>query len=142
MGDPAPTGCRRALSFERRAADRARRGGATLSTAYEFTVGSHLDCHWTTLLAGLALALGDNGTSTLTGAIADQSELHRVLAGLRGLGAPLLAVRRLPDSVVGVAAPLADLTWAKRTERLALRPAGPEDVEPTWRFRRLEPVCP
>ena len=70
-----------------------------MSTAYEFRVGGHLDCHWTTLLAGLALTHGSDGTSTLTGPVADQAELHGVLAGLRDLGAPLLAVRALPDSV-------------------------------------------
>ena len=112
-----------------------------MSTAYEFLVGGHLDHHWTTLLAGLALTHGGDGTSTLTGPVADQSELHGVLAGLRDLGAPLLAVRALPPTVGGVAAPLTDLTWPKRTARLALRPAYPEDLDATWRFRRLEPVC-
>jgi RimJ/RimL family protein N-acetyltransferase len=112
-----------------------------VSTAYEFRVGGHLDCHWTTLLAGLALTHGSDGTSTLTGPVADQAQLHGVLGRLRDVGAPLLAVRALPDNVGGVAAPLTDLGWPKRTERLTLRPARPDDAEATWRFRRLEPVC-
>jgi RimJ/RimL family protein N-acetyltransferase len=112
-----------------------------VSTAYEFRVGGHLDGHWTTVLAGLALTHGSDGTSTLTGAVADQAELHGVLAGLRDLGAPLIGVRVVPPTVGGVAAPLTDLTWPKRTARLALRPARPDDAEATWRFRRLEPVC-
>ena len=112
-----------------------------MSAAYEFHVGGHLDNHWSSLLAGLALTHGSDGTSTLNGPIADQSELHGVLAGLRDLGAPLLAVRTLPDNVDGVAEPLAGLTWPKRTARLTLRPASPDDVEATWRFRRLESVC-
>ena len=112
-----------------------------MSTAYEFRVGGHLDHHWSTLLAGLALTHGSDGDSTLTGPVADQSELHGVLAGLRDLGAPLLAVRALPLASAGWLHRSPDLTWPKRTERLALRPARPEDVEATWRFRRLEPVC-
>ena len=112
-----------------------------MSRVYEFRVDGHLDGHWSTLLAGLVLSHGSDGTSTLTGPVADQAELHGVLAGLRDLGAPLVAVRALPSSVGGVAAPLADLTWPKRTARLALRPARPEDAETTWRFRRLESVC-
>jgi RimJ/RimL family protein N-acetyltransferase len=112
-----------------------------VSTAYEFRVGGHLDCHWTTLLAGLALTHDTDGTSTLTGPVADQAQLHGVLAGLRDVGAPLLAVRALPDSVGVVVAPLADLDWPKHTERLTLRPARPEEAEATWRFRRLESVC-
>ena len=32
------------------------------------------------------------------------------------------------------------LSWPARTERLTLRPARPEDAEPTWRFRRQESV--
>lgn len=112
-----------------------------MSAAYEFRVGGHLDGHWSSILAGLALTHGRDGTSTLIGPVADQSQLHGVLAGLRDLGAPLLAVRTLPPSVGGVTDPLAALPWPKRTERLLLRPARPEDAEVTWRFRRLECVC-
>lgn len=36
--------------------------------------------------------------------------------------------------------PLETIAWPVRTERLALRPATPADDEPTWRYRRLEPV--
>ena len=35
---------------------------------------------------------------------------------------------------------LAELPWPVRTERLVLRPATEDDVEPTWRFRRLPEV--
>lgn len=36
--------------------------------------------------------------------------------------------------------PLAALSWPKTTARLSLRPATADDVEPTWRFRRLPQV--
>jgi RimJ/RimL family protein N-acetyltransferase len=35
---------------------------------------------------------------------------------------------------------LDDVTWPVRTERLVIRPATMDDLEPTWRFRRLEVV--
>jgi len=36
--------------------------------------------------------------------------------------------------------PLDAISWPVRTERLTLRPATPDDVEATWRFRRLDVV--
>jgi RimJ/RimL family protein N-acetyltransferase len=36
--------------------------------------------------------------------------------------------------------PLDAIAWPVRTDRLALRPARPDDVEATWRFRRLDHV--
>jgi RimJ/RimL family protein N-acetyltransferase len=39
-----------------------------------------------------------------------------------------------------VGSPLDAVDWPVRTKRLALRPATPADSEPTWRYRRLEPV--
>jgi RimJ/RimL family protein N-acetyltransferase len=33
------------------------------------------------------------------------------------------------------------LDWPLRTARLSIRPATADDVEPTWRFRRLPEVC-
>lgn len=35
---------------------------------------------------------------------------------------------------------LTDLTWPRSTERLVLRPALEADLEPIWRYRRLESV--
>ena len=103
---------------------------------YEFEVEGHLDGHWSEFFGQLALQRGANGTTTLTGAVEDQSQLHGILTRLRDLGAPLVSVSRMPDA----AKPLAALTWPKRTERLVIRPARPEDADATWRFRHLEPV--
>jgi RimJ/RimL family protein N-acetyltransferase len=111
-----------------------------VSTAYELRVEGHLDRHWSALLGGLALSHGPDGTSTLTGTVADQAGLHGILAGLRDLGAPLLSLRSVADQGDG-ADPLGRVAWPARTERLTLRPARAEDAEATWRFRRLEPVC-
>jgi RimJ/RimL family protein N-acetyltransferase len=109
-----------------------------VSTTYEFRVSGHLDGHWSTWLGELDLNHHADGTSTLTGLVADQAQLHGLLAGFRDIGAPLLAVRALSGEVNPI--PLQRVSWPVHTERLTLRAAGAEDAEPTWRFRRLEPV--
>ncbi len=63
-------------------------------TAYELRVRGHLDDHWSTWF-DLDVTRHDDGTSTLTGPIADQSRLHGVLAKLRDLGVTLLTLRAL-----------------------------------------------
>lgn len=63
--------------------------------AYEIRVEGHLDDHWSERLGGLAVVRGADGTTTLTGCLADQAQLYGVLAGLRDIGATLLGVRVL-----------------------------------------------
>lgn len=62
---------------------------------YEFRIEGHLDDHWSTWLGGLTLTRHDDGTSTLTAPIADQAQLHGILARLRDIGATLLSFTRL-----------------------------------------------
>lgn len=112
-----------------------------MSVTYEFRVEGHLDRHWSVFLGGLSLSHDGDGTSTLTGHVADQAQLHGVLAGLRDIGAPLVSVRALTEREGEVVHSLSALAWPKRTERLVLRPALSTDAEATWRFRRLESVC-
>lgn len=38
-------------------------------------------------------------------------------------------------------APLDALTWPRTTDRLVLRPAGPDDVAAVWAYRRLDEVA-
>ncbi|MDQ1646348.1 MAG: hypothetical protein QOJ50_2532 [Cryptosporangiaceae bacterium] len=59
---------------------------------YELRVGGHLDEHWSAWFGGLTLSREDDGTTTLRGTVTDQAELHGLLAKIRDLGAPLLAV--------------------------------------------------
>ena len=59
---------------------------------YEIRVQGHLDDHWSDRLGGLGLTRNADGTTTLSGPLADQSELYGVLAGLRDIGAALLSV--------------------------------------------------
>jgi len=62
-------------------------------TSYTIRVGGHLDQHWSPRLADLAITHHHDGTTTLTGPLADQAQLHGVLAGLRDIGAELLDLR-------------------------------------------------
>ncbi|HET7329121.1 MAG TPA: hypothetical protein VFJ14_17760 [Nocardioidaceae bacterium] len=65
---------------------------SSTSMLYEFRVAGHLDDHWASWLGALTLTHGEDGTSTLTGTVADQAQLHGVLDRLRDIGATLLAV--------------------------------------------------
>ena len=65
----------------------------TTATTYELRVAGHLDDHWSAILGGLFLVRHDDGTTTLTGPLVDQAQLHGVLAAVRDLGAPLLSLR-------------------------------------------------
>lgn len=59
--------------------------------AYVIRVGGHLDPHWAVAF-GLVLAHDPDGTTTLSGAVADQAELHGTLARIRDLGVTLISV--------------------------------------------------
>jgi len=60
--------------------------------AYRLRVSGHLDEHWSAWFGGLTLTHEDYGTTTLSGVVADQAELHGLLAKVRDLGVILLAV--------------------------------------------------
>jgi hypothetical protein len=68
---------------------------STDTTAYEIRLAGHLDDHWAATLANLTLVRLDDGTTSLTGPIVDQAQLHGVLARVRDLGIPLLTLRTL-----------------------------------------------
>jgi len=68
-----------------------------MSPHYELRVGGHLDEHWSAWFGGLTLHRADDGTTTLRGAVTDQAELHGLLAKIRDLGAPLLAVKVIDE---------------------------------------------
>ena len=57
---------------------------------YTIRVNSLLDGHWSPRLADLAITHNEDGTTTLTGPLADQAQLHGVLATLRDINAVLL----------------------------------------------------
>ena len=63
---------------------------------YEIVVGVRLGPRWADAFDGFAMIDGGDGTTVLRGAPCDQSALFGVLGRVRDLGAPLLAVRRVP----------------------------------------------
>jgi hypothetical protein len=65
----------------------------TTPTAYAIRVNDHLDDHWSAWLGELDMTRDDDGTTTLTVSIADQAQLHGVLAGLRDIGAVITDLR-------------------------------------------------
>lgn len=57
----------------------------------EIRVAGHLDPHWSVLLGDLAVIHEPDGTTLLRGPVADQAQLHGVLAQIRDLGATLIS---------------------------------------------------
>ena len=68
------------------------------AAVYEIRVASHLDDHWAATLDNLTLVRLDDGTTSLTGPVNDQAQLHGVLARIRDLGVPLLTIRTIEPS--------------------------------------------
>jgi RimJ/RimL family protein N-acetyltransferase len=104
---------------------------------YAIRVEGHLDDHWSAWLGGLDMTRDDDGATTVTVEVADQAQLHGVLAGLRDIGA-VISELRTRDAPAPSHRSVLERTL--RTERLTLRPATADDTEATWRFRRLESV--
>jgi hypothetical protein len=72
-----------------------------MADIYRIHIRGHLDPHWSDWLGGFAMQVLDDGTSLLTGPVVDQAALHGVLARIRDLGLPLLAVDCLADGEGG-----------------------------------------
>ena len=64
---------------------------------YRIRVSGHLEDRWSDWLGGLAVQRRDDGTTVLVGPVVDQAALHGVLARIRDLGLPLLAVDRVAE---------------------------------------------
>jgi hypothetical protein len=61
-------------------------------SVYEIRVKGHLGGRWSEWFGGLQITNLENGEALLSGEIMDQAELHGVLAKVRDLGLPLVAV--------------------------------------------------
>lgn len=64
---------------------------------YTIQVQGHLDDHWSPWLANMTVTHNPDATTSLTGPIADQSQLHGLLSKIRDLGLTLIAVTRAPQ---------------------------------------------
>jgi len=67
---------------------------------YRLRVDGHLDAHWSARFDDLALRSENDGTTTLTGLVQDQSQLHGLLAKIRDLGLTLISMRVLAETQV------------------------------------------
>ena len=64
-------------------------------SVYLLRVAEHLDPRWSTWFDGLAVDRDDDGTTRLTGPVADQAQLHGLLTRIRDLGLTLVSVTRV-----------------------------------------------
>jgi hypothetical protein len=65
---------------------------------YEVRVGGHLDEHWTAWFGVLTLTHEEDGTTVLRGDMADQAQLHGLLAKVRDLGVALISITPLDEN--------------------------------------------
>ena len=61
-------------------------------TAYRLRVEGHLDQRWSAWFDDLTLTRESDGTTSLSGAVTDQAELHGLLMKIRDLGITLISV--------------------------------------------------
>ena len=66
---------------------------------YQLRVDGHLDNHWSSWFGDLTVTHEDDGTTSLTGAVADQAELHGLLAKIRDLGVTLISVEAVDVTI-------------------------------------------
>ncbi|OFE15921.1 hypothetical protein BA895_05335 [Humibacillus sp. DSM 29435] len=66
---------------------------------YQLRIDGHFDDRWSTWFDGLVLTRESDGTTSLTGPVADQAHLHGLLSKVRDLGVILISVEptRAPD---------------------------------------------
>jgi hypothetical protein len=62
---------------------------------YEIRLTGRLDAHWAAWFDGLTVSHETDGTTVISGPIADQAALHGLLQRVRDLGLPLVSVIRV-----------------------------------------------
>ena len=66
---------------------------------YEIRLKGHLEARWVKWFDGLTITPEKNGTTLMSGPVADQAALHGLLKKVRDLGLPLLSVNSVePDA--------------------------------------------
>jgi hypothetical protein len=64
------------------------------SAAYEIRIQGHLEARWAAWFDGLSLTNEPDGTTLVSGPVADQAALHGLLQRVRDTGLPLVSVTR------------------------------------------------
>jgi hypothetical protein len=85
------------------------RKSAPESQVYQIRVKGHLDASWSEWFEGLSIVHEVNGVTVLTGPVADQPALHRLLAKVCNLGLPLVSVNCVKPNKGEVTEDLPDL---------------------------------
>ena len=62
------------------------------ASTYCLRVEGHLDDHWSSWFGRFTIAREADGTTTITGPVVDQAELHGLLVKVRDLGVTLISV--------------------------------------------------
>lgn len=89
---------RRQTPIEDNIVNEGDRRYSTESQVYQIRIKGQLDGSWSEWFEGLSITPEEDGTTVLTGSVADQPALHGLLARIRDLGLPLLSVNRIePD---------------------------------------------
>lgn len=71
---------------------------STAPLQYEIRVKGHLAARWSAWFDGLNLTNESDGTTVISGPVADQAALHGVLQKLRDVGMPLVSITQVsPD---------------------------------------------
>jgi len=65
------------------------------ASTYCLRVEGHLDDHWSSWFGRFTIARETDGTTTITGQVVDQAELHGLLVKVRDLGVTLISVARV-----------------------------------------------
>jgi hypothetical protein len=66
---------------------------------YEIRLTGRLDAHWAAWFGGMTVRHENDGTTVVSGPVADQAALHGVLQRVRDLGLSLVSVARLEPEV-------------------------------------------
>ena len=61
---------------------------------YEIRLTGHLEARWAAWFDGLTVSKEGDGTTVISGPVADQAALHGLLQRIRDLGLPLVSVTR------------------------------------------------
>lgn len=79
--------------------------GEEVPSGYRLRVAGLLDQRWSSWFDALTVTHEDDGTTCLTGAVADQAQLHGLLTRIRDLGVTLISVEVVDVTTAERAAP-------------------------------------
>jgi len=90
-------------------------GASQDAGSYDIRVSGALDARWASWFDGMNVRTRDDGTSLISGPIADQAALHGVLQRVRDVGLALISVERR-DPGTSSLDPIGNRTTRRPTE--------------------------